>query len=67
MHLGIVGAGAGAAALAYVVENTADVETTILEKSGGVCGRADLQDRLGRVGCERCHRDRICFEHCNSS
>ena len=47
MHLGIVGAGAGAAALAYVVENTADVETTVLEKSGGVCGRAATRRRDG--------------------
>ena len=47
MHLGIVGAGAGAAALAHVVENTAGVETTILEKSGGVCGRAATRRRDG--------------------
>ncbi len=45
MDIGIVGAGAGAAALAHVVENTADVETTILEKSGGVCGRAATRRR----------------------
>jgi predicted NAD/FAD-dependent oxidoreductase len=47
MHLGIVGAGAGAAALAYVVGNTADVETTVLEKSRGVCGRAATRRRDG--------------------
>jgi len=39
--IGIVGAGAGAAAAAFVVANAApDADVTILEKSGGVCGRA---------------------------
>jgi hypothetical protein len=46
-RIGIVGAGAAAAALTYVVENTADVETTVLEKSGGVCGRAATRRRDG--------------------
>jgi len=39
--IGIVGAGAGAAAAAFVVGNAApDADVTILEKSGGLCGRA---------------------------
>jgi len=40
-EIGIIGAGAGAAAAAFVVANAApDADVTILEKSGGVCGRA---------------------------
>jgi predicted NAD/FAD-dependent oxidoreductase len=39
--IGIVGAGAAAAAATYVLEQTApDADVTVLEKSGGVCGRA---------------------------
>ncbi len=44
--IGIVGAGGAAAALAYVADGalpTADI--TILEKSGGVCGRAATRRR----------------------
>ncbi|EMA67989.1 NAD(P)/FAD-dependent oxidoreductase [Halorubrum distributum] len=39
--VGIVGAGAGAAAAAFVVDGTVpDADVTVLEKSGGLCGRA---------------------------
>ena len=39
--IGIVGAGAGAAAAAFVVDNAvSDANVTVLEKSGGLCGRA---------------------------
>jgi len=39
--IGIVGAGAGAAAAAFVVGEAApDADVTVLEKSGGLCGRA---------------------------
>ena len=40
-EIGIVGAGAGAAAAAFVVDEAApDADVTVLEKSGGLCGRA---------------------------
>jgi len=40
-RLGVVGAGAAAAAATHVVDATVpDVDVTVLEKSGGVCGRA---------------------------
>ncbi len=45
MHVGIIGAGAGACAAAYVLSNTTDTEITLLEKSGGVCGRAATRRR----------------------
>ena len=39
--VGIVGAGAGAAAAAFVVDNAvSDADVTVVEKSGGLCGRA---------------------------
>lgn len=39
--IGIVGAGAGAAAAAFVVDEAApEADVTVLEKSGGLCGRA---------------------------
>ncbi|QWC18187.1 FAD-dependent oxidoreductase [Halorubrum sp. 2020YC2] len=39
--VGIVGAGAGAAAAAFVIgETVPDADVTVLEKSGGLCGRA---------------------------
>jgi len=39
--IGVVGAGAAAAAATYVLDETVpDAEITVLEKSGGVCGRA---------------------------
>jgi len=39
--VGVVGAGAGAAALSYVVDGgLPEAELTVLEKSGGLCGRA---------------------------
>ncbi len=39
--VGIVGAGAAAAAAAFTLETSpADVDVTVLEKSGGLCGRA---------------------------
>lgn len=45
MHVGIIGAGAAACAAAYVLSNTTDAEITLLEKSGGVCGRAATRRR----------------------
>ena len=40
-EIGIVGAGAASAAAAYVLDEAApDADVTVLEKSGGVCGRA---------------------------
>ena len=39
-RVGIVGAGAAAAALTYVLDGASDAEVTVLEKSGGLCGRA---------------------------
>jgi predicted NAD/FAD-dependent oxidoreductase len=39
--VGIVGAGAGAAAAAFVIDGAVpDADVTVLEKSGGLCGRA---------------------------
>lgn len=39
--LGVIGAGAAAAAASYVIDNaSADLEITVFEKSRGVCGRA---------------------------
>jgi predicted NAD/FAD-dependent oxidoreductase len=40
MHVGIVGAGAAASAAAYALDERTDARVTVLEKSGGVCGRA---------------------------
>ena len=49
MHVGIVGAGATGAAAAYTLETVVpEVELTVLEKSGGVCGRAAAR-RHGNV------------------
>lgn len=40
-EIGIVGAGAGAAAAAFILADAApDADVTVLEKSGGLCGRA---------------------------
>jgi hypothetical protein len=40
-RIGVVGAGAGSAAVSYVVGGAVpDAELTVLEKSGGLCGRA---------------------------
>ncbi|GAB3696665.1 NAD(P)/FAD-dependent oxidoreductase [Halorubrum pallidum] len=40
-EIGIVGAGAGAAAAAFVLADGApDADVTVIEKSGGLCGRA---------------------------
>ena len=45
-ELGIVGAGAAAAAACYVVDGALpDASITVLEKSGGVCGRAATRRR----------------------
>ncbi len=49
MKLGVIGAGAGAAAAAYVVDNATDADMTVFEKSGGVCGRAAARRRDGTV------------------
>ncbi len=45
MRVGIVGAGAGAAALTHVLDGATDAEVTVLEKSGGLCGRAATRRR----------------------
>ena len=45
-HVGIVGAGAAGAAAAYALRD-ADATVTILEKSGGVCGRAATRRNEG--------------------
>lgn len=46
MHVGIVGAGAAGAAVAYAVDAVVpEAEITVLEKSGGVCGRAAARRR----------------------
>jgi len=45
-RIGIVGAGAAAAATTYVVDEAVpDADVTILEKSRGVCGRAATRRR----------------------
>jgi len=45
-HVGIVGAGVGAAAATYTLEKSRDdVTVTVFEKSGGVCGRAATRRR----------------------
>lgn len=49
MHVGIIGAGAAASAAAYVLDQTTDADITILEKSGGLCGRAATRRRDGIV------------------
>jgi renalase len=43
-RIGFVGAGAGTAAAAYALRGT-DAQLTVLEKSGGVCGRAATRRR----------------------
>lgn len=48
--LGVIGAGAGAAAATYVVDNALPhVQITVFEKSRGVCGRAAARRRDGTV------------------
>jgi hypothetical protein len=45
-HIGIVGAGAGASAAAFALADAAPrADVTILEKSGGMCGRAATRRR----------------------
>ncbi|PSQ60076.1 MAG: NAD/FAD-dependent oxidoreductase [Halobacteriales archaeon SW_9_67_25] len=44
-HIGFVGAGAATAAAAFVLGDAADATVTVLEKSGGVCGRAATRRR----------------------
>jgi hypothetical protein len=45
-EIGVVGAGAAAAAAAYVVDGAVpDASITVLEKSGGLCGRAATRRR----------------------
>lgn len=46
LDVGVVGAGAAAAAATYVIESAhPDARVTVLEKSGGVCGRAATRHR----------------------
>jgi predicted NAD/FAD-dependent oxidoreductase len=48
--VGIVGAGAAAAAATFAIDRAApDADVTVLEKSGGVCGRAATRRRGGLV------------------
>jgi len=48
-RIGVVGAGAAAAAATYVLDSTVpEADVTVLEKSGGVCGRAATR-RNGNV------------------
>jgi predicted NAD/FAD-dependent oxidoreductase len=47
-HVGIVGAGAAGVGAAYALDS-ADIDVTILEKSGGVCGRAATRRKNGCV------------------
>ncbi|PSQ16122.1 NAD/FAD-dependent oxidoreductase [Halobacteriales archaeon QS_8_69_26] len=45
-EVGVVGAGAGAAAATFVLDGAVpDADVTVLEKSGGVCGRAATRRR----------------------
>jgi renalase len=49
MEIGIIGAGAASAAASYVLDEAApDANITVLEKSGGVCGRAATRRKDGR-------------------
>ncbi|MWV40806.1 NAD(P)-binding protein [Natrialba sp. INN-245] len=49
MKIGIIGAGAASAAATYAIDQHApDARCTVLEKSGGVCGRAATRRRDGR-------------------
>ena len=49
-RIGIVGAGAGAAAATFVLDEAMpDATVTVLEKSGGVCGRAATRRRDGHT------------------
>ena len=45
--IGVVGAGAAAAAATYVVDGASEAEITVLEKSRGLCGRAATRRRDG--------------------
>jgi len=45
MYVGIIGAGAAASGAAYVLASTTDADLTVLEKSGGLCGRAATRRR----------------------
>ncbi|RQG94457.1 NAD(P)/FAD-dependent oxidoreductase [Natrarchaeobius chitinivorans] len=48
MDIGVIGAGAASAAAAYAIHRDApDAHCTVLEKSGGVCGRAATRRRDG--------------------
>jgi len=48
-RVGVIGAGAGAAAATYVADGATDAELTVFEKSRGVCGRAAARRRDGKV------------------
>jgi predicted NAD/FAD-dependent oxidoreductase len=49
MEIGIIGAGAASAAATHVLDEAApDARITVLEKSGGVCGRAATRRKDGR-------------------
>jgi renalase len=48
MQIGVIGAGAASAAATHALDETADAEITVFEKSGGLCGRAATRRRDGR-------------------
>jgi len=49
-RVGVIGAGGGAAAAVYVLDNTlSNADITVLEKSRGLCGRAATRRRDGTV------------------
>ncbi len=49
MEIGVIGAGAASAAATYVLDEAIpEADVTILEKSGGVCGRAATRRHEGR-------------------
>lgn len=50
VDIGVVGAGAAAAAATYVIDGAhPDARVTVLEKSGGLCGRAATRRRGERI------------------
>jgi len=44
-EVGVIGAGAAAAGATYVLDETTEATVTVLEKSGGLCGRAATRRR----------------------
>jgi len=49
-RLGVIGAGAGAAAATYILDHALpDAEITVFEKSRGLCGRVAVRRRGHRA------------------